>query len=55
MLQKLALLGRTLKAYASKIATMKIFYSEIIADADIQAKLVYLKLLRTTNHSHLKI
>ncbi|GAB7086524.1 hypothetical protein [Marinifilum fragile] len=43
MLQKLALSGRTPKAYASKVATMKTFYSEIIADTEIQTKLARLK------------
>lgn len=43
MLQRLALVGRTPKAFANKMSCMKTFYSEIIANEAIQAKLARLK------------
>jgi len=42
-LQNLALKGRVPKAYINWVATMKTFYTEIIADTDLQAKLARLK------------
>lgn len=43
LLQKLALKGRVPKAYVNWLATIKTFYSEIAADAEIQSKLARLK------------
>lgn len=43
LLQKLALKGRIPKAYVNWLATIKTFYSEIVADEEIQSKLARLK------------